>query len=110
MAQLAAELVLQDKKYIKESRCLIENERKFLFEEIAKIKKLTPFPSVTNFLLIKINDENLTSTLLKEMLIARGILIRDCCNFRTLNNKFIRVAVRSHKENLRLIEALKKIL
>lgn len=110
LAQLAAELILKDKEYIKKSIHLIESERKILFNEITNIKKLTPYPSLTNFLLIKLNDKNLTSSVLKHRLISHGILIRDCANFRGLNNKFIRVAVRSHKENLKLVEALKKVL
>jgi threonine-phosphate decarboxylase len=107
-AQLAAELVLSDKEYIKKTRQLVGKERAFLFTEIAGIKKLNPYPSVTNFLLVKINDVKLTSSLLRMRLIRRGILIRDCVNFRGLSNKFIRVAVRSHNENLKLIKALKE--
>jgi len=110
LAQLAAELTLEDKEYIKKSLRLIESERNFLFNEIAKVKKLIPYPSFTNFLLIRLNDRNLTSSLLKERLLLYGILIRDCANFRGLNNKFIRVAVRSHRENLKLIKALKEVL
>jgi len=60
--------------------------------------------------LVKIDDGKLTSSLLKTRLIREGTLIRDCKNFRGLNNKFIRIAVRRHNENLKLIEALKKIV
>ena len=109
-AQLAAELILADKEYIRKARQLIEQEKKFLFNELAKIKKLTPYPSAANFLLIKISDAKFTSSLLREKLIQNGILIRDCANFRGLNNKFIRVAVRSHNENLKLVEALKEAI
>lgn len=108
-AQLAAELILEDKEYIKDSIRLVEKERKFLSEEIVKIG-FDPYPSITNFLLIKIKDGDLTSSLLREKLIQKGILIRDCANFRGLNNKFIRIAVRSHKENLKLIKALKEVI
>lgn len=108
LAQLAAESILKDKEYLRRSLRFIENERIYLFNEITKLKKFIPYPSLVNFLLIKINDKNLTSTLLKKKLILKGILIRDCANFRGLNNKFIRVAVRRHKENLRLVQALKE--
>lgn len=108
LAQLAAELILENKEYVKRSIRLIEKERKFLSNEIAKVKKLVPYPSVTNFLLVKINDRNHTSSLLRRRLIQKGILIRDCANFRGLGNKFVRIAVRSRQENLKLIEALKE--
>lgn len=110
LAQLTAEAVLDDREYIKETHKIISRERKFLFEELKRIEGLRPYPSVTNFLLIKIEKDHMNSNMLKKGLIKRGILVRDCSNFRTLGNKFIRIAVRSHKENLYLLKTLKEIL
>jgi len=109
-AQIAAELILNDKEYIKNTYRAIKEEREFLSGELAKINGLRFYPSVTNFLLIKIGDKDITSSVLVKKLIKRKILIRDCSNFRGLNNKFIRIAVRSHKENLKLIATLKEVL
>ncbi len=109
-AQLLGESILDEKEYIEKTRQFIERERRFLFTELTEIRELKPYPSVTNFLLIKIEKKKLTSSLLKTKLIQEGILIRDCSNFRGLNNKFIRIAVRRHNENLKLIEALKKVV
>ena len=110
LAQAAAKAALDDKSYMRETKIYIKKEREFLFGEIKKIKGLVPYPSVTNFLLIKIGDKNLTSPVLVEKLIKKGLLIRDCSNFRGLNSKFIRVAVRSRKENQKLLKALREIL
>ncbi len=110
LAQIAAEQILNDKNYINKTYKLIKKERKFLFEQLAEISGLRPYPSVTNFLLIKIEREDITSKSLKELLIKKGILIRDCGNFRNLNDKYIRVAIRSHKENLKLLNALKEVI
>ena len=107
LAQRLAEVMLNNETYIKKTHLLIAKEREFLFDALRKIKGLTPYPSVANFLLLKIVDENINSSELTNKLIQRGILIRDCSNFRGLDNKFIRIAVRSRKENLRLIDALK---
>ena len=107
-AQLLGASILDEEGYIEKTRQFIERERSFLFTELTKIRELKPYPSVANFLLIKIEKKKLTSSLLKRKLIQEGILIRDCSNFRGLNNKFIRIAVRRHTENLKLIEALKK--
>ncbi len=108
IAQIAGGIVLKDRGYIARTRRFIEKERDFLLKQLEKIKWLKPFPSVTNFLLVKI-ETNITSKSLKELLIKEGILIRDCSNFRGLTDKYIRVAIRSHKENLMLIEKLKKV-
>ena len=71
---------------------------------------LRPYPSVANFLLIKIEKSNLISNSLVKELLKKGIFVRNCSNFRNLNNKFIRIAVRTHRENLKLIGALKDVL
>lgn len=101
---------LYQKNYINNTLLLIKKERDFLFQEISKIPGLKPYPSVTNFLLIKIENENVNSTYLKEKLVKYGILIRDCSNFRNLGERFIRLSVRRHSENVKLINLLKRIL
>ncbi|MCK4519920.1 MAG: threonine-phosphate decarboxylase [Candidatus Omnitrophica bacterium] len=110
LAQLAAELILDDKDYIKKTYKLINKEREFLFEQLTGIEGLKPYPPAANFLLVKIEKAGVTSKFLKEALIKKGILIRDCGNFRNLNNKYIRVAVRSREENLKLLKGFKGIL
>lgn len=107
LAQMAAELVLSDTDYIKKTHRLIEKERNFLFEQLDKIDGLKPYPSVANFLLVKTKNSSLN---LKESLIKKQILIRDCSNFRGLSDRYIRVAVRLHKENLQLLAGLGEVL
>lgn len=109
LAQLAAELILNDREYIKKTYKLIQSQRQFLFEQLAEIGWLKAYPSVTNFLLLKIERVGITAKSLQAILLKKGMLIRDCSNFRNLNDKYIRIAVRSHKENLKLIAALKQI-
>ncbi|UCB57233.1 MAG: threonine-phosphate decarboxylase [Candidatus Omnitrophota bacterium] len=109
-AQMAAELALDNEAYAQKTNCLIKRERSFLFREIAKINRLSPYPSRANFILIKINDKEINSSLLKERLIEKGILVRDCANFRGLSGKFIRIAVRARGENQRLIQALGRVI
>jgi threonine-phosphate decarboxylase len=110
LAQEAAGIALSNKDYINKTRLFIEKERKFLFAEIVKIKGIVPYPSVTNFHLIRIEDKNLEASLLAERLLQRGILVRVCTNFRGLSNRFIRIAVRSHKDNLKLLKALREVM
>jgi len=45
-----------------------------------------------------------------QQLKRKGILVRDCSNFRGLDNTYLRVAVKSHKENTILIKELTSIL
>lgn len=107
LAQIAAKAALDNRGYIRKTRTFIEKERRFLFNELGKIKGLKPYPSAANFLLIKAVKPMPGSKFLQKSLLKRGILIRDCSNFRGLGNKHIRVAVRTRKENMKLIKALK---
>jgi len=108
LAQLAASLILKDKKYITKTYSLISKERDFLFKELNRIEGLRPYPSITNFILIKIEKNHINSGSLTKRLLKKEILIRNCANFRNLNDKYIRAAVRTREENLKLITALKK--
>ena len=47
---------------------------------------------------------------LAEELAGKGILIRDCSNFRGLGEGYYRIAVRLPAENDRLIAAIKEVL
>ena len=77
----------------------VERERKFL-EQGLKQRGFFVFPSSTNFILIYSNKP------LYEQLLKKGILIRDCKNFRGLSQGFYRIAVKSRKENEILLETL----
>ncbi|MCM8773826.1 MAG: aminotransferase class I/II-fold pyridoxal phosphate-dependent enzyme [Candidatus Omnitrophica bacterium] len=110
LAQKVAAQCLKETLFIQRSKKLIEKERKFLYERLCKIKGLKPYFSFTNFLLVKITKKGLSSSTLKEKLLEKGILIRDCANFRGFNNSFIRLAVRKHKENIKLISALEECM
>lgn len=87
-----------------ESRRLIARERSFLRDELGR-RGLSCAPSSANYLLIDTgkNVKDLCRSLEKT-----GILVRDCTSFG-LPTK-IRVAVRTHDENRRLLEALSACL
>ncbi len=105
-AQSVAIRALSDKLHLGKTRIIISRERKFLKESISKINGFSCYDSDANFLLIK-SKKN--SKFIQKKLLEKNILIRDCSTFRGLNNKFIRVAVRTHQENLKLVQVLKKL-
>jgi len=109
LAMFAAAAAVKDTEYIKKTQTLISQSRKEMAELFRTIPWLKVHPSETNFLLVEINHENLTSTQLKEELAQKGILIRDCKDFDGLNNKFFRVAVRKPEENKKMINQIKSV-
>jgi len=109
LAQIVGIHLLKNSQLIEKVRGIISKESKFLFDKLSQIKGLKPYPPAANFILIKIKG-GISSSLLQDALAKKGILIRDCSNFRGLSNKFIRVAVKRREENLRLIKNLKGLL
>jgi len=106
-AQIAGEMLLDETDYVRKTRKLVKAEREFLFNQLKQLSWLTPFPSTANFLLVRIEGKDLHATILKEKLIKKGILIRNCSNFVGLDESFFRIAVKKRDENLKLISALR---
>lgn len=106
LAQKAASAVLSNKSHLEKTRKLIKSELNFLTNSISKMPNFACYPSSTNYMLLK---SKLNSKIIQKKLLEKKILIRDCSNFHGLNNKFIRIAVRTHSENMKLVRALEQI-
>lgn len=106
LAQKAASAALSSKSHLYKTRKLIKNELTFLTSSISKIKNFSCYPSSTNFILL---ESKINSKTVQKKLIKKKLLVRDCGTFRGLDNKFIRIAVRTHKENVKLVKALEEI-
>ena len=107
LAQNAAIAALQHKSYLAQSKLVIKKELKYLKDTFDELDGLKYYDSSTNFILIKTKHN---STKLQQKLLWHKILVRDCKNFRGLDNNHIRIAVKSHKENLKLVRALEQVL
>lgn len=90
------------KQYIKDTVNCICQERHFL-EDGLKQAGYKVFPGKANFLMIYSEHP------LYDKLLEKGILIRDCENFRGLSKGFYRIAVKSRKENEILLRAMGEI-
>lgn len=119
LAQAAGEHIIFDDEYIRQSRDFISTEKEFLYQELAQIRPFYPFKPSANFILILMADcglqnkksaiRNPQSAILRKALIKEGFLIRDCSNFRGLDGRFFRLAVRTREENTGIISALRGI-
>ncbi len=107
-AQIAGVVSLGDAGYVGRTIEYIEAERAFLMSGLARIEGLLPFPSAANYLLVKTANPGGAAEL-RDKLVKRLILIRDCSNFQGLNGGFFRVAVKKREEHERLLEALREI-
>lgn len=98
-------------KYRNEFEDSIKNiveDREWLYNKLKKIDFLKTFPSHTNFFLCKILDDciDLNSRDLSIELLKNNIYIKDCSNKTLLNDKFVRIAVRSRVDNEILLNVL----
>ena len=92
-AQMAGEAVLDEAgDYLEESRRLIAVERRYLRQTFERIG-IHCYDSEANFLFFE-GPENLL-----ELCTKKGILIRDCRNYRGLGPGYYRVAVRNRRDN-----------
>lgn len=103
LAQDAATIALANKSHLKKSNLIIDRELNYLKNKINKLNGFDCYDSSTNFILIKTEFD---STKLQQKLLKHKILVRNCKNFRGLDNHHIRIAVKSHKDNLKLVKAL----
>lgn len=107
LAQKAAVAALQDKTHLQKTKHLIEKEKPYLQNNIAKLNRFTPCRSDTNFFLVKLDGVNSSS--LREKLLKRKILIRDCSTFTGMGTDYVRISTRTRKENVLLINELKEV-
>ena len=106
LAQEAAVIALSEKNFLVKTRKLIKTESVFLKNYISKIDGFSCFETTTNFILIR---TKINSKRLQKKLLQKKILIRDCSTFRGLTQNYVRIAVKTRKENLKLVNALEKL-
>lgn len=99
LAQVAGVACLENEAYVNQAREVIRKERAYLQEELGK-RVAYVCPSNANYILCF--DEYPYAAKLRDC----GILIRDCSNYYGLTEGYFRVAVRSHEENVKLMEAM----
>ncbi len=108
LAQAAAEAALNDEEHLRKTLALIKEEKAHLLCELARFAAFKVYPPDANFLFIDIRKSGCTAAELKEKMLDYGVLIRDCTSFAGLDEYFIRVAVKTRRENEKLLEAFTK--
>jgi len=98
-----------DDKLFKNLSKEINIKNKIELENILKNSTLVEeiFESSANYLLVKLR--NLSAKEFQELLKPYKIMVRDCSNFDYLNERFVRIAVKSSSANEILEKALKEI-
>jgi len=101
---------LRDSEYIKESTKKGIESREYLYNELNKIKEFNVFPSKSNYILIGIKDIGLTAKEFTNLLLKKGLIIRDCTSFKGLDEYWIRISIGTLEEDKKCIKIIKEVL
>lgn len=108
LAEAAALAVLQDVPFQKQTWDWLAVGRTQLWQGLAALPGLSPFPGAANYLLVACQQS--AKHLQLELLKRHRILIRDCNSFPELGDRYFRVAVRTQAENQQLLQGLADVL
>ncbi len=106
LAVVAGELMFSDEEYIRQTRDLILYERNRLYNIFSESSRFKPYPAQGNFILLEILDKNITSDMLFDHCIRKGLMIRDCSTFPYLGDRFVRICMMMPDDNDRVVRAL----
>lgn len=109
VASAMGEIMFLDNMFISNTIDAMLRERDYLTKALSSIDDLTVYPSKGNFILCKINSKKFTAKELREKLLPKKIIIRDCNSFDGLSEYYFRVCILKPEENRLLIKNLKAI-
>ena len=104
LAQKAAMEVTKDISFQKASLTAMAEEKSFMEKELRRLA-IEFTPSRANYYLLRLDR----APEIKAGLEKKGILVRDCSNFAGLDHRYLRIAVRSRRENEILIGEMERI-
>jgi len=104
-AEACGVAALKEEKYVRETTSYIATQKKYLINELTNLG-FKVYNSEANYILFRLNND----IKLKELLEKNYILIRSCSNYKGLNEKFYRIAVKTKEDNIFLINKLKEVV
>ena len=107
-AELAGKILFSDAGYIEKTEKWIREEKKYMFNELDKIKNIKADKTEANFILLKMYGK--TAAHVRAEMLKKGILVRDASNFHYLDETFIRLAVKDRENNNMVIKKLDEVI
>ncbi|MFH1996211.1 MAG: threonine-phosphate decarboxylase CobD [Candidatus Omnitrophota bacterium] len=112
LASEVGKAVLRDRAYMKKTHQTVAREAAYMYRHLGAIEDIMVYRTDANFFLCRLKKTAVVSSasVLKKRLLARGIIVRDCSNFRGLDRSYFRVAVKRREDNSKLLSALRHVL
>lgn len=110
LAQAYTKAVLNDVDYIKRTKQELNEERAFMYNALDDIEGITVYPPSANFNLFQVNQEGITANYINEELKKYNMIVRNCDSYVGLTNHWVRIAIKDHDTNIKLVDKLTNIL
>lgn len=104
-ADIMGQKMFEDVTYQNKVFEFMNEQRTYFLDELNQIENIKCFPTYGNFILCKILNDK-TASELRQHLMKKAIVIRDCSNFKNLSEKNFRFCILSEKNNKKLVSEL----
>ena len=106
IAEAAGQFMISDHDYISEISEKMNLERIRMYNSFNGSGTFRAYKPEANFMLLKILDDDLSSSEIFEKAIKKGLMIRDCSDFIGLSDRFIRFCFLLPDEDDKLVDLL----
>ena len=110
LAQAYTKAALNDVDNIKRTKQELNEERAFMYNALDAIEGITVYPPSANFMLFQVNQEGITANYINEELKKYNMIVRNCDSYVGLTNHWVRIAIKDHDTNIKLVDKLTDIL
>ena len=110
LAQAYTKAALNDVDYIKLTKQELNEERAFMYNALDALEGVTVYPPSANFILFQVNQEGITANYINEELKKYNMIVRNCDSYVGLTNHWVRIAIKDHETNIKLVDKLTDIL
>ena len=102
--------MFSDTDYIDRTKELIAKERSRVTGILSEMGTVRVYRPSANFVLSRILKDDLNADILFDACIREGMMIRNCCTFPFLDNKYFRICFMSPEMNDKLLAVIQKTL
>ena len=110
LAQAYTQSALNDVEYVKRTKQVLHEEQHYMYNALDAIAGITIYTPSANFILFHIEQEGVTADSINEALKKHNMIVRNCDSYMGLNSQWVRVAIKDHDNNVRLVDTLTDIL
>jgi threonine-phosphate decarboxylase len=106
LTAIAATEMFKDKRYISESRSQIFTERNLIYSAMSTCRDLRLYKPYANFMLVRLLRADLSAATVAANCNMKGLVLRNCSDFRGLSDKYLRFCFMKPNQNDLLVNTI----